>query len=48
MQCKEQPDLMGSEGAAVTQPAPDSEIPVAPEAPVEPAGGSEVPVIPAE
>ena len=50
MQGKEQPDLMGSEGTAVTQeaPAPDSEIPVTPEAPVEPAGGSEVPVIPAE
>ena len=43
-----QPDLMGGTAAEVVRgaPAPASELPVTPEAPVEAAAGSEIPDIP--
>ena len=48
MQGTEQPSLMGSDIAPVTQevPAPISEVPVTPEMPVESAAVNEIPVIP--
>ncbi len=50
MQGTEQPNLMGSDAASVTQevPMPFNEVPVTPKAPVEAIGRNEVPVIPNE